>query len=96
MATLKKIASTAAMAVGLGAAVFGLGSGVASAAPAIDPGMISMDHGWGGGDDWDGHGHGGWHGGGWHGGGWGGGWGPSVYITPPCVTGPFGYVTACA
>lgn len=93
MATLKKIASTTALATGLGAALLGIGSGVASATPALDPGMIPMDHGHGWGDgDWNDH-----HG--WRGRGWGGGpsWdGPSVYIAPPCVTGPLGYVTVCA
>ncbi|MUL47736.1 hypothetical protein FZI85_25835 [Mycobacterium sp. CBMA293] len=95
MATFKKIASTTLFAAGLGAAVLGLGSGIASASPAHDPGMIPLDHGWGGGGgDWDDH-HG-WRGRGWVGGpGWNGP-GPGVYITPPCVSGPLGYVTVCA
>ncbi|MUL64764.1 hypothetical protein BOO86_09850 [Mycobacterium sp. CBMA 234] len=75
----------------------GIGSGSASASPATDPGMVPMDHGWGGGGDWDDHhgwGHGGWGHGGWGGGddqGWGGpGWG----WPPPCLTVP--YVSICA
>lgn len=88
MAKFRTIASMTTLALGLVAAGLGFGSGIASAAPAVDPGMIPMDHGWGwGGDDWDGH-----HG---HGRGWDGnrGWGPG-YFPPPCLTVP--YVTICA
>jgi hypothetical protein len=100
MATFRKIASTTALTAGLGAAVLGIGSGIASAAPATDPAVIPMDHGWGWGHggDWDDHrgwGNRGWGGPGWGGPGWGGP-GPGVYITPPCVSGPLGYVTVCA
>lgn len=89
MATYRKIASTTALAAGLVAAVLGIGSGTAGAAPAHDPGMIPMDHGWGGGD-WDDH-----HGWGWGHRGWGGnqGWGGPGW-PPPCVTVPF--VSICA
>lgn len=92
MAKLKKIASTAAFAASLGAAVLGGGAGIASAAPSIDPAVIPMDRGWGHGhDDWDGHGRG-WGGPDWRGDGWDG---PQVYVNLPCVTGPAGFVTVC-
>jgi hypothetical protein len=93
MATYRKIASTTALAAGILAAALGVGSGSASASPVTDPGMVPMDHGWGGGD-WDDHhgwGHRGWgdgdgQGWGWDGAGWGG--------PPQCVTVPF--VSVCA
>ncbi|MHA7666469.1 hypothetical protein [Mycolicibacterium sp. HS_4_1] len=90
MATYRKIASTTALAAGLVAAVLGIGSGSASASPAHDPGLIPMDHGWGG-DDWDNH-----HGWGWGHRGWGDdqGWGAGPGWPPPCVTVPF--VSICA
>ncbi|WP_083420309.1 hypothetical protein [Mycolicibacterium llatzerense] len=90
MATYRKIATTTALAAGLVVAVLGIGSGTAGASPAHDPGMIPMDHGWGGGD-WDDH-----HGWGWGHRGWGGGdqgWGGPGW-PPPCVTVPF--VSICA
>lgn len=97
MTTLKKFASGAALAAGMGAAVLGVGAGIANAVPGAGPGMIAQDHhGWGGGDDWNDHGRG--HGWG-HGRGWGGpvwnGPAPGVYINLPCATGPLGIVTVC-
>ncbi|MDR3664514.1 MAG: hypothetical protein P4L86_29715 [Mycobacterium sp.] len=74
----------------------GISSGIASASPATDPAVIPMDHGWGwghGGGDWNDHRD--WDNRGWDNRGWGGP-GPGVYITPPCVSGPLGYVTVCA
>lgn len=92
MATFKKIASTTALAASFGAALLGVGAGVAGAAPSHDPAVIPMDRGWGHGhDDWDGHGRG-WGGPGWRGDGWDG---PQVYVNLPCVTGPAGIVTVC-
>ncbi|MGX9675052.1 hypothetical protein [Mycobacterium sp. HM-7] len=90
MATYRKIASTTALAAGLVAAVLGIGSGSAVASPAHDPGLIPMDHGWGGGD-WDDH-----HGWGWGHRGWGDdqGWNGGPGWPPPCVTVPF--VSICA
>jgi hypothetical protein len=90
MAKFRKFASITVLAAALGAGALGIGSGVASASPAFGPGMIPMDHGWGG-DDWDEH-----HGHGWGGRGWDGytGWGGPGYFPPPCLTVP--YVTICA
>jgi len=90
MATFKKIALTTALAASFGAALLGVGVGVADAAPSHDPAVIPMDRGHGH-DDWDDHGRG-WGGPGWRGGGWDG---PRVYVNLPCVTGPAGFVTVC-
>ena len=93
MASLKKIASTTALAATLGPAFLGLGAGISAAAPVTDPALIPMDRGWGHGhDDWDGHPGRGWGAPGWRGPGWDG---PEVYVNLPCVTGPAGIVTVC-
>jgi hypothetical protein len=91
---LKKIAAGAAMTGALGFTAFGLGAGVANAAPAspVVTGILwQQDRGGHGGGDW-GHGDRGDWGdrGNWGYGGnydYGPGWG--------CITGPFGHFTWC-